>query len=654
MGFAAVFAVIGWLLLLAAHAATGDNQPADISPQLGAICGNASKISDSSAIGGSAVQFGVGSTPCAAAASTMPTNLQVFTGGDNIALVWDMPADPVQGVQVWRDGTQIATVTPSSGVSIQNLQIGKEYDDNAVTAGSTYQYKLRAVLAGGATSDFTPAVSVTQPKDSMPVPTITVNTAGASTALANYMQTYIVPLLKTWYPKDANELAYPAYTPPASLSISFTLSDGNYCETYSSGSTGMINCDPNQVAGAMTQPNNDVAAAFVHESTHAIQNNASGPSWVIEGGASWASDFFARQNINNFIPHPGDQLGGYTPGAWFIEFMRENYSANFPRDVNIAAHSQTYSDGIIAKDTGGRLTTAAQAWQTAIDAYNSTTGAITGTGGKCVEVENGTVGYGSKVVLDDCGTNSSRLVTNAKFTSGVGTNVCLDDNASSGTKADSWTCVDGATNETWAVLGNGEVLSEASHACLTNQGGVNEAGNPVILSACTGGPSQLWQVGGNFIKNIAAGLCVTNPNPSAYGIETTVNACTGAADQTWRPSGQTTVNGDLAQQWALTFHSIAKTGKFEITSPTLGNPTGTDWCMDVSGSGTADGTIVQYWGCNQSSAQFWQLGSNGTVVNINSGKCLSTTGGSSGNGTGLVIRTCDGGADQKWTTPAAS
>jgi len=657
LGFVAVFALAG-LVIWAVHAATGSGI-LSLTPQSGQLCGNASVVPDNSAIGGSTLEFGTSSsnsTPCNTTDPT-PTNLQVFTGGDNIALVWNMPSVSVQSVQVWRDDQQIATVSPNNSViSTQNQMLGKEYDDNSVTAGSTYQYKVRAVLADGSTSDFTPVVTATQPTNSMPVPNVTVDTTGISSTLASYMQTYIVPLLKTWYPKDANELAYPSYTPPTNITIKFVAgiaAQGIYCDTTASGSSSTVTCDPDQVMGSITAPNQGAAAAFVHETTHTIQDNAVGPGWAIEGGASWSSDFFARQNINNYVPHSGDQIASYTPGAWFIEFMRENYNANFPRDLNMAIHNNTYSDNLFSQDTGGRLTSQTQAWQTAVNAYNTPAGSITGIGGKCVEVQNGTVANGTKLVLNDCNSQSQRLVTNAIFKPGVGSNLCLDDNAGSGTQTDIWDCVSGAVNESWTVTGNGEVIGEGSHKCLTNQGGVNASGNPVILSSCTGDASQLWTVDGNIIKNTATGLCLTDPGASTnLGTATTAETCNGAADQKWTLDGQTTVNGDLTQQWALTYHSTSKTGLFEITSPTLGNVTGRDYCMDDQGGGTADGTSIQYWSCDQTNAQYWTYdASNNTVTNLNANKCLSTQNGGSANGTQLVIRTCDGGADQKWTVP---
>ncbi|HEY4160976.1 MAG TPA: glycoside hydrolase family 16 protein [Candidatus Saccharimonadales bacterium] len=58
--FAVIFAAIGTILLFAAHAATG-SAAFTLSPQSGTISGNAQTVSDTSAIGGQAVEFGTGS-----------------------------------------------------------------------------------------------------------------------------------------------------------------------------------------------------------------------------------------------------------------------------------------------------------------------------------------------------------------------------------------------------------------------------------------------------------------------------------------------------------------------------------------------------------------------------------------------------------------
>ncbi|WP_235854343.1 ThuA domain-containing protein [Nonomuraea aridisoli] len=91
-----------------------------------------------------------------------------------------------------------------------------------------------------------------------------------------------------------------------------------------------------------------------------------------------------------------------------------------------------------------------------------------------------------------------------------------------------------------------------------------------------------------------------------------------------------TCNGTGAQVWTVSGSTIRALGK----------------CLDVSDGGTADGTRVQIWDCAGVGAQNWTIEADGTLKNPQSGKCLDGS-----DAAQLVIRTCDGGAAQKWKMP---
>ena len=77
-------------------------------------------------------------------------------------------------------------------------------------------------------------------------------------------------------------------------------------------------------------------------------------------------------------------------------------------------------------------------------------------------------------------------------------------------------------------------------------------------------------------------------------------------------------------------------------------------CLDVNAASTANGAKVQIYDCNGTAAQQWTAGSGGTLINSGSGKCLDATGNTSANGTRLQIWTCSTTANQKWTLPGGS
>jgi len=94
-----------------------------------------------------------------------------------------------------------------------------------------------------------------------------------------------------------------------------------------------------------------------------------------------------------------------------------------------------------------------------------------------------------------------------------------------------------------------------------------------------------------------------------------------------------TCNGTTAQQWTRgTDGTIRALGK----------------CLDVSGGSTANGAKVQLYTCNGSGAQQWNSTSAHDIVNPQATKCLDVTGNNSADGTPLQIWSCTGAANQKW------
>jgi hypothetical protein len=90
----------------------------------------------------------------------------------------------------------------------------------------------------------------------------------------------------------------------------------------------------------------------------------------------------------------------------------------------------------------------------------------------------------------------------------------------------------------------------------------------------------------------------------------------------------------------------------ELGSPPPGPRTGpivglAGKCLDVAGAGTADGTKIQLYTCNNSAAQRWTVSPNSTVKAL--GKCLDIAGGGSANGTKVQLYTCNNTGAQNWS-----
>lgn len=93
-------------------------------------------------------------------------------------------------------------------------------------------------------------------------------------------------------------------------------------------------------------------------------------------------------------------------------------------------------------------------------------------------------------------------------------------------------------------------------------------------------------------------------------------------------------NGSTAQRWTV---------QADGTVQALGK------CLDVAGGSTADGAKAQLYDCNGTSAQRWSYNaSTGDLVQTAADKCLDVTDNSSANGARAQIWSCTGAANQKW------
>ncbi|MEU0227381.1 carbohydrate-binding protein [Streptomyces sp. NPDC006284] len=165
-------------------------------------------------------------------------------------------------------------------------------------------------------------------------------------------------------------------------------------------------------------------------------------------------------------------------------------------------------------------------------------------------------------------------------------------------------------------------------AALSNQ----PTGSTTLHLVFKGGSGSLFDVDEFSFSTSGAGTrtgAVTGVNGKCLDVDNAGTA-DGTKVQVW------TCNGSTAQSW-----TVAGDGALKA----LGK------CLDVSGGGTADGTKVQLWTCNGSGAQQWAAQSDGTVRNPQSGKCLDASGGTWNDGTPVHLWSCHTGANQKWTLP---
>lgn len=129
----------------------------------------------------------------------------------------------------------------------------------------------------------------------------------------------------------------------------------------------------------------------------------------------------------------------------------------------------------------------------------------------------------------------------------------------------------------------------------------------------------------------------TSPPPSSTGVLRGVgsNRCLDV------PASAAT-NGTQLQIWDCHAGSNQQFVESGRTLQALGK------CLDLPNNAAA-GTRVRIWDCNGGANQQWNLNSNGTVSNVQSGLCLDVNGGSTANGAAVIVWSCHNGANQRWT-----
>jgi hypothetical protein len=462
-----------------------------VEAESGNLSGAAVRAIDETASGGQTVVFG---------AIAPPVNLQAITGGDSIALVWDMPTYGVKNVEVYRNDVKVATVTPYSGV-LRAERLGTRYIDRDVNRGATYKYKVRIAISATGTSPFTAPVSATHPINTTPVPAITIDSRQAPD-LADYLTTYAKREIETWYPKIADAIAYPAYAPPKTIQI---VTDENSPHIASATGTKIT------VKPSWLRPNfYDGGGAFLHEATHVIQSYPNGSDtsgWATEGIADWTRDWFTRERF--YIPRANEQLGSYSPGGLAAAWGEAKYNSGFVRRLNIALHNRTYNANFVTNQTGR---SAQQLFTEAKQAHYGSTGVITNGDGKCLDIEGNSPIIGFKLQLMPCNEAIGRQWTAVYHDAGLHGSAkktlhfantavapdgrCLEVNnngLADGTFAIPNNCT-WSYNQEWVKQEDGSLKSPYSGKCLAPLNDNPADGTQIVIATCNGHVAQRWTV----------------------------------------------------------------------------------------------------------------------------------------------------------------
>ncbi|MET1071371.1 MAG: RICIN domain-containing protein [Umezawaea sp.] len=114
-----------------------------------------------------------------------------------------------------------------------------------------------------------------------------------------------------------------------------------------------------------------------------------------------------------------------------------------------------------------------------------------------------------------------------------------------------------------------------------------------------------------------------------------------------------TANGALVQQWGCSGDSwqrftldTAASGTYTLTNGNSGR------CLDIPSGTTESGVRLQQWGCSGATNQQWRLVASGAgtyqVVNVASGLCLANKDASTASGAAIVQESCTANTNKQW------
>jgi poly(3-hydroxybutyrate) depolymerase len=174
------------------------------------------------------------------------------------------------------------------------------------------------------------------------------------------------------------------------------------------------------------------------------------------------------------------------------------------------------------------------------------------------------------------------------------------------------------------------------------------AGYPVVWAAFDAGhtPGPVDGFPGDFepgerswtravVWNFFAQFQTTTPEPGSFRLRSE------SAGRCLDVSGAGTANGTLTQVWDCQTAAQQQFVQNGRELRVLGK------CLDLAPNAPA-GTRVQIWDCNGGTNQQWTVDGNGTISNAQTGLCLDVNGAGTANGTAVVAWGCHTAANQRW------
>ncbi len=194
--------------------------------------------------------------------------------------------------------------------------------------------------------------------------------------------------------------------------------------------------------------------------------------------------------------------------------------------------------------------------------------------------------------------------------------------------------------------------SSGSRTHITTTYSGCRAGYPVVWAAFDGGHTpgpvegggdgwRTWTSGEawNFISQFGGGgpgpttTTTTPPDPTTFRLRGE------SSGRCLDVNGAGTANGTSMITWDCHTNANQRFSQNGQALQVVGK------CVDVPGN-AGSGTQARIWDCNGGANQNWNVGTTGTITNVQTGLCLTSS--NNNNGAAVTVSTCNSGANQRW------
>ena len=411
---------------------------------------------------------------------------------------------------------------------------------------------------------------------------------------------------------------------------------------------------------------------------------AASQRWLFEPGAAVDQPPFAQFTYSctnlacTFNSGSSSDDGGIASRRW--DFGDGTTLGDVVTPLKSFAASGTYNVTLRVTDQSGQSDTEVKA-VTVASAPPTTTALVHQLSQLCTGRRDGTETNGTPIVIEGClgGTSQSWTMPPAGTAGEIMATGgrCLDAAGGGGNDGDAiiiWDC-NGQANQRWTLTSSGE-LRGINDKCVDTRGGATAVGTTLVLATCTGAASQQWSAStppappeepvARFTYSCTYLNCTFDSGGSSDDDGIASRAWTFgdgssagnvvAPTKTYAAGGSYSVTLTVTDVGGLT-NSLIRT--VTVTSPPqtgvalVNRPSGL--CMSVLNSSQTKGTTVVIATCAGATNQRWSLPAVGVTgeVRVYGSRCLDASGGSGRDGSAIIIWECNTGANQMWSLTTA-